>query len=177
MTTYTTFDWTFDATFGDGKPVTTSAQARQAIVKILSDGEAFNAYRGPEPDVYKWEATTMKQKQNTTTPTVYVHRPDSDDVTRFDGNSEDMTEDETLRVSVWVLESTPNFDADDLARAYRNDILNLLKSYLRDNYENTEHQFIEPDTTTDFRPQNNNRRTDHYIYTVEVDTHRLLDAF
>ena len=177
MTTYTTFDWTFNTTFGDGKPVTTSAQARQAILKLLRDGAEFDAYSGPTPEIQPWEDTTMQQKENTTDPTLYVHRPDSDDVTRFDGNSEDMTEDESLRVSAWVIEATETFTPDELARAYRNDILNLLKSYLRDNYENTEHQFIEPDTATDFRPQNNNRRTDHYIYTVEVDTHRLVETF
>lgn len=189
MTTYTTFDWTFNTTFGDGKPVTQAFSAREAVFEILSEADKFGGWSFGNPEIQRWEDSTIQQKENKTTPTIYLHRPDADDVNRFDGNSEDMTEDESLRASIWVLEDADgsNFDlefnvnfgqtAEQLARSYRNDVLNILKAYLRDNYENTEHQFLEPDTSTDFRPQTNHRRTDHYIYTVEVDAHRLVESF
>jgi hypothetical protein len=141
---------------------------RAAGIDILE--QTYN-WPAAKPDVKRGEAVPWKSRENTTQPRVYVTKPTSDELDRFSADGRDLTEDETVRFDIWILDGE---HPDELARQYRNQIINRLYKYSNDNYSNTEFQEVQPTNSTDFRAQSSGRQTDHYIYTIEVDWHRLV---
>jgi hypothetical protein len=125
-----------------------------------------------KPDVKRGESVPWKSRENTVEPRIYVAKPTSDELDGFSADGVALTEDETIRFDIWILEGK---NPDELARQYRNQVINRLYQYSNDNYSNTEFQEVQPTNSTDFRAQSSGRQTDHYIYTIEVDWHRLVN--
>lgn len=127
-----------------------------------------------EPDVAKWEDVTMKGKENARSTYLYVHKPESDGINRFSASGDLLHETDTIRVSVWYpanVEDDPS--SDRRARAYRNDLIELFRQYINDNFTDSTFHNLEPVDATDFRHQNQSRQSDHHIYSVALEVERL----
>jgi len=142
---------------------------REAGVDLLE--QTYN-WPDAKPEVKRAESVPWKSRENTIKPRIYVQKPTSDELDRFSADGSDLTEDETVRFDIWIVDGD---NPAELARQYRNQVVNRLYKYSNDNYSNTEFQYIQPTNSTDFRAQTSSRQTDHYIYTIEVDMHRLVE--
>ena len=151
-------------------PKTAATDPRTAIIEIL-DGSGL--WPGDVPVIKPIEETTPKQRQNTTTPAIYAHKPVADTIERFSADGLDLTEDETVELYIYILEPEDNTPPGTVAREYRNRVVNILAEYMNDNYSRTEFHSVEPTGATDARASTIARQTDHHVYSVEVETHRL----
>ena len=151
-------------------PITEATDSRRAIIDILSNIEQWP---GQKPIVKPIEDTTPKTRQNTTQPAIYAHKPVGDELTRFSAESLALEEDETVELYIYILQTEDKTPPERAAREYRNRVINVLSAYMNDNYTRTEFLYLEPSGATDARASTIARQTDHYVYTVEIDTHRL----
>jgi hypothetical protein len=127
-----------------------------------------------EPLVEKWEDTTMKGKQNASDTYIYVHKPEGDGIDRFSASGDLLNETDSIRLSVWYPGNVNDSPSSDIrAKAYRDNLIDLFRTYMNDNFQNSTFHNIEPTDATDFRHQAIARQTDHYIYGVTVETDRL----
>ena len=74
-----------------------------------------------KPDVFRSEEIPQKAKQNNSDPAIYVHKPSSGEIERFSADGIDMTEDESVELHVWILDTT---NPERSARDYRNERVN-----------------------------------------------------
>jgi hypothetical protein len=151
-------------------PGSTSIDPRKTVIEILSSA---GRWPGQTPIIKPVEQTTPKTRQNTTEPAIYVHKPVDDDLTRFSAESLALEEDETVELYIYILETDDETPPERAAREYRNRVINVLSGYMNDNYTRTEFLYLEPTGATDARASTIARQTDHYVYSVEVETHRL----
>jgi len=149
-------------------PITNATDPRVAVADILSN---TGDWPGDKPDVDFYDDVTPKARQNKRQPALYVHKPIQDEIERFSPRAATRTEDETVEVLIFILESDGN--PREQARKYRNRIVNQIRKYSTDNYLRTEFHRIEPTASTDSRAQHITRQSDHYVYSVEIQTHRL----
>jgi hypothetical protein len=151
-------------------PSSASTDPRRAIIDIL---QGNSEWPGQEPIVKPIEQTTPKTRQNTVHPAIYVHKPVDDELTRFSAESLALEEDETVELYIYILKTEDETPPERAAREYRNRVINVLSAYMNDNYSRTEFLYLEPSGATDARASTIARQTDHYVYAVEIDTHRL----
>ena len=151
--------------------MSTSTDPRTAIMEILAD---IDAWDGPAPEINYHEDVSQKAKRNQSDPALYLLKSGTDDIDRFSADDDTLTEDETVEIQIWVLEDSPKYPPKVLARRYRDTIIDAVSDYLNDNYANTEFHSIEPSGSNDYRHQHLARKTDHYIYSVDISTHRLI---
>ena len=135
--------------------------------ELVTDNEVLD-----NPVIEFWDSVTHKARENQTNPTIYVHSAGEGGLSRFSADRGTLEESETVLASVWVLGDSKR-QARKNARQYRDAVVRIFKSYMNDNFRDTEFHNIEPVNATDFRSQHNPRDTDHYIYTVEIETERL----
>jgi protein subunit release factor A len=112
------------------------------------------------------EDVPPKSRENRADPAIYIYNSD-EGIDRFSANTSDLEETTTIRLDVWTLAGATE------AKAYRDDIVNTFKQYMRDNYNRTEFLDIEPSDAVDIRQTKISRQTDHYIYSVELEFERL----
>lgn len=151
-------------------PISTSVDSRETVIELLSK---VKRWPDQDPIIKRVEDTTPKTRQNTTEPAIYVHKPVDDDITRFSAESLALEEDETVEIYIYILETEDATPPERAAREYRNRIVNVMSGYMNDNYTRTEFLYLEPTGATDARASTIARQTDHYVYSVEVETHRL----
>jgi hypothetical protein len=151
-------------------PTSFATDSRTAIIELL---DGFGNWPGETPLIKRVEETPPKQRENTLTPAIYVHKPTGDDINRFSAEGLAYTENETVELYIYILESDDETPAHRAAREYRNRVINGLSTYLNDNYTRTAFHSIETVNSTDARAQKTARKTDHFVYTVEVETFRL----
>ena len=135
--------------------------------ELVTDDEVLD-----NPVIDFWDSVTQKAKENQTNPAIYVHSSGEEGLNRFSADRGTLEETETVLASVWVLGNSKR-EARKRARQYRNAVVRIFKSYMNDNFRDTEFHNIEPVNATDFRSQHIPRQTDHYIYTVEIEAERL----
>ena len=152
-------------------PTSSETDSRAMAKDIL---ESNTDWPDSEPIIEYNEDVSHKSKENTQDAAIYIMKRDSDELERFSADFGDLTEDETVTMMIWVLGDSQT-NSQRLARQYRNEVVNVFRAYMNDNYTNIEFHRAEPSNTTDHRQEHITRQTDHYIYGVEVDTHRLLE--
>ena len=135
--------------------------------ELVTDNEVLD-----NPVIEFWDSVTHKARENQTNPTIYVHSAGEGGLSRFSADRGTLEESKTVLASVWVLGDSKR-QARKNARQYRDAVVRIFKSYMNDNFRDTEFHNIEPVNATDFRSQHIPRQTDHYIYTVEIETERL----
>jgi hypothetical protein len=144
---------------------------------LIINGELVNGtvWTYGEPVVEKYESTSIKAKNNRTETAIYIHKPDSDGIDRFSASQDPLLEQiDTIRLTVWYLGSASDTPpSDKIAKQYRDDIIDIARTYMNDNFTDTTFHNLEPTDATDFRHQNISRQTDHYIYGVTVEVDRL----
>jgi hypothetical protein len=151
-------------------PISLKADARAAIVDIL---DTFNVWPCATPRIEFTEDVPHKGKENYPDPAIYVATEGSDTVERFSADGDSLQERKTVSLDIWVLDSCNEQTPASIAEEYRRRVINILSAYMNDNFDRTEFHNIEPVASTDFRQEHIARQTDHYIYTVEVETERL----
>ena len=112
---------------------------RAAGIDLLE--QTYN-WPAAKPDIKRGESVPWKSRENATGPRIYVTKPTGDELDRFSADGESLTEDETVRFDIWILDGE---HPDELARQYRNQIINRLYKYSNDNYSNTEFQEVSRD--------------------------------
>lgn len=151
-------------------PVSLKIDARAAIADIL---ETFTVWPCENPRIEFSEDVPHKGKENYPDPAIYVATGGSDTVERFSADGDSLQERKTVSLDIWVLDSCNEQTPASIAEEYRRRVINILSAYMNDNFARTEFHNIEPVESTDFRQEHVARQTDHYIYTVEVETERL----
>lgn len=154
-------------------PLSEETDPRAMVVDILN---TISIWPCAKPNVEVAEDVTRKAKENRIEPSLYVYKDGSDDIERFSADGLELSENESVRVDIWILSSCNESPVATISREYRNRVVNIMSAYMNDNYTRTEFHGIEPVNSTDFRQQNITRKTDHYIYSVEIETHRLKEA-
>lgn len=151
-------------------PTSDSTDPRAAIKELLV---GFGQWPGTEPIVEYIDDTTPKSRENTNEPAIYIHKPSSDNLEIQSGDRLNITETETVQLSIWIVGTEDETPPERAVREYRNRLINGISGYLNDNYARTQFHHLEPTDATDLRQQHITRQTDHYIYTVSIETHRL----
>lgn len=144
-------------------PVSDATDPREAARDLLNGGVGWE-YERPAIDLI--EDVPPKSRENRAEPAVYIYNS-NEDIDRFSSNTTDLDETTTIRLDVWTLAGATE------AKAYRDDIVNTFKQYMRDNFNRTEFLDIEPSDAVDIRQTKISRQTDHYIYSVELEFERL----
>lgn len=144
-------------------PVSNATDPREAARDLLNGGVGWT-YERPEIDLI--EDVPPKARENRVDPAIYIYTS-TEGLDRFSANTDDLDETTTIRLDVWTLAGAAQ------AKAYRDDIVNTFKQYMRDNYNRTEFLDIEPSDAVDVRQTKISRQTDHYIYSVELEFERL----
>ena len=124
------------------------------------------------PEIDYWNDVNHKAKENRQADAIYLHTTGTDGIERFSADKGTIQETNSVLASVWTL-GDATLSKRKAARNYRDDIVDIARGYMNDNFEFTEFHNIEPTESNDFRSQHNPRDTDHYIYTVEIETERL----
>jgi len=146
---------------------------RVAVKKAIEDS---GLWPYSDPVINFSEQVTHKAKENERETAIYVSTENTEEIDRFSADGVDYREDETVSADIWVL-NEEGVTPKQAAREYRTRVINHIKQYASDNYSSTDFHRIEPDNASDFRQEHVARQTDHYIYSVEVATHRLRDGF
>jgi len=138
------------------------------IVALLDDtGDAD--YTGDKPQVFRYDETTSKGRQNEARPALYVVAFGSTNLTRF-GVDPGVDDTQQEQGEVQIICATLQ-QADALALA--EDVVDILRTFQADNFETTNQHAIMPTSLIDNRAQKMARMTDQFIYVVELSTERL----
>jgi len=141
---------------------------KDAILSLLSQA---TQWPGSKPLLKRIEETTPSERQHTTAPAIYAHKPVSDELTRLSADA-DLIETETVQLYIYTLDGEGR-DPHKRCREYRTRVIQILQQYMDDNYTDTAFGSIEPVGATDARDGTIHRQTDHFIYAVDVETRRL----
>ena len=145
--------------------VTSSTNPVDAIIDILEDS-ATTEWTNDKPDIYRSDEISPKARENTNTDTIYVRNSGSVDLERFSADPLEQTEDGSVECLIY------SFDESRSRQAAR-DVVGIFQDLMNDNYSKTDFHNIEPTSVTDNRAAKITRQTDHYVFLVEVETHRL----
>lgn len=185
---YTTFDIQFDATFGDGIPVTDKDDPLDQIKDILEQAGEFNLWTVTEdstfdykfditfggsepiePTILKWWDRSQSERGpgQGQPPEIYLYRETTQNHERFSADAEHVTESGSVTLFVYSF-------SEAITRQYLNDAKRLLEEYMSDNYRGTNLHTIEPEESNDYRPEHLTQTTDHYVesYTVGYRDYR-----
>lgn len=169
----TVFTLTFEATFQDGRPLTPSTDIVQAVVDILNEADTYGWWTNSVPEIRKQNEVSQKERENATSPRIYVWSPVDASFEAFDAEVSHYRETDTIECSVWVLTDSDGSAAKE-CKEYYQDLIDILGEYSTNNYDNIEFHYIRPSSGVDSRQERIARRTDHYVMSVqaEVGNHR-----
>lgn len=148
--------------------ITTERDPVDALVEIL-EAAGTGEFRNTKPEIYRYDSVAPKGKANTADDAVYVFEAAGLTLDRFGvepGSQDEQTEDGGIQIQIWALDATR-------AKEHGKDIVRYLQSFLSDNYSESEFLRVEPESLSDSRAAKTVRQTDHYVYSIEVATHRL----
>lgn len=148
---------------------TTQTDPVDAIQDLLDGAPTSTWGTTQDPDVFRWDevAQTERGPGQGQPPHLYVWQPTGGPIERFSADGVLLWEPDSP-VEVWAY-SLDEIDTKTLAQ----DVINFIDDYLDDQEENTPFVDIQPTMVEDFREQKVTRRTDHYVYRVEI----MLESF
>lgn len=140
----------------------------------LANGDIFPA---DVPDTYRSDTVAPKGRENRSDDAIYVMSSiensferlgiePGDPDTLLQTTADRQTEDATVMALVYSLDETR---AKQTARG----VTKLCKLFQSDNYTFTGFHSLEPESIIDNRGAKITRQTRHYIFAVEISTHRL----
>jgi hypothetical protein len=145
--------------------VTSASDPVDAIVDILNATDTAK-WTNTKPEIYRHDEVASKERENKQDDAVYVRSLATMELDRFSADNAEQTEDGNIQVLVYSLD-------EDRSNQHARDIVEVLQSLMNDNYEQTGFLSVEPTGLADNRAAKVTRQTRHYIYLVEVETHRL----
>lgn len=150
---------------------TSSSTEPVDMVVDLLDGAAVGQWTNASPDVFYLEDVPQADRgpSQDQPAHLYVWMPAGGPIEGLSGDWTSTTEQNTVEIQVWSL------DRGECA-VYKEDVINFLSLYANDNEENTLFHRVRPSNQDDMRGQNQARRTNHFVMTVEVDCRKLRDV-
>ena len=171
MTNYTTFPTTFDATFGDGRPLTGESAPVEAITELLEGAEQFGVWNTADPNVYKWWDRSQSERGpgQGQPPELYVSSLTGAPIERISAEGALLQEEPTVEIWVYTLSES---DTAQLAR----DVIQFMSEYMDNQEKQSPFVDIVPSNVEDFREQKLAQHTDHFVYQVEISLERLSNT-
>jgi hypothetical protein len=145
--------------------ITSDPDPVDAIVEILNATDT-SEWTNSKPEIYRHDEVASKERENKQDDAVYVRSLATMELERFSADNAEQTEDGSIQVLVYSLD-------EDRSNQHARDIVEILQSLMNDNYDQTGFLSVEPTGLADNRAAKVTRQTRHYIYLVEVETHRL----
>jgi len=185
---YTQFDIQFDATFGDGIPVTDKDDPLDQIIDILEQAGEFGLWTITEdstfdytfditfggsdpiqPTILKWWDRPQSERGpgQGQPPEIYLYRDTTQTTERFSVDADNVIETGSITLFVYSL-------SEEITHQYLQDAKRLLEEYMSDNYRGTNLHTIEPEESNDYRAEHLTQTTDHFVesYTVGYRDYR-----
>jgi hypothetical protein len=148
--------------------LSTTRDPVDTIVALLNNTTAAD-FTGNKPQIFRYDETTSKGRQNEARPALYVVAFGSTTLTRFGVDpGVDDTQQEQGEVQV-ICATLQQADAQTLAE----DVVGILRGFQADNFDSTNQHAIMPTSIVDNRAQKMARMTNQFIYVVECQTERL----
>jgi hypothetical protein len=147
--------------------VTSADDAVAAIIDLLQAAPDTD-WTPDTPDIKQWwdDAQNERGPGADQSGICYVWSPTGSSLDRFSIDGTRFDRQDNVEVQIWTLDET---DTEQLRR----DVVDIISQYLDDNETQTPFTDVQPVTSTDWREQNQARRTDHYIASVEIQTRDL----
>ena len=145
--------------------VTSDSDPVDAIVEILEATDT-GEWTNSKPEIHRHDEVTSKERENKQDDAVYVRSLATMELDRFSADNAEQTEDGQVQVLVYTL-------AANRSNQHARDIVEILQSLMKDNYTQTGFLSVEPTGLADNRAAKVTRQTRHFVYLVEVETHRL----
>lgn len=150
--------------------VTTASNQVEAVIDLLEAAPTaeWNVTNDPTVKHY-WDDAQSERGPGADQPAIlYVWSPTGSTLDQFSIDGEQQDRSDSVEIQIWSLDEAET-------RQLQSDVRYVLSAYIDDNKMQTTFHTVRPSGTNDFRAQNQYRRTDHYIMSVEIDT-RGLDA-
>ena len=145
--------------------ITSASDPVDAIVEILK--ATYTAeWTNSKPEIHRHDEVASKQRENKQDDAVYVRSLATMELDRFSADNAEQTEGGQVQVLVYTL-------AANRSNQHARDIVGFLQSLMNDNYTQTGFLSVEPTGLADNRAAKVTRQTRHFVYLVEVETHRL----
>ena len=145
--------------------VTSDPDPVDAIVDILNATDT-SEWSNTKPSIYRHDEVASKERENKQDDAVYVRSLATMELDRFSADNAEQTEDGQIQVLVYTLDA-------NRSNQHARDIVEILQNLMNDNYTETGFLSVEPTGLADNRAAKVTRQTQHFIYLVEVETHRL----
>ena len=145
--------------------VTSDPDPVDAIVEILNATDAAE-WTNSKPEIYRHDEVASKERESKQDDAVYVRSLATMELDRFSADNAEQTERGQVQVLVY------SYDANR-SNQHARDIVEILQSLMNDNYTQTGFLSVEPTGLADNRAAKVTRQTRHFVYLVEVETHRL----
>ena len=145
--------------------ITSASDPVDAIVEILKATDTAE-WTNSKPEIHRHDEVASKQRENKQDDAVYVRSLATMELDRFSADNAEQTEDGQVQVLVY------SYDANR-SNQHARDIVEILQSLMNDNYTQTGFLSVEPTGLADNRAAKVTRQTRHFVYLVEVETHRL----
>ena len=145
--------------------ITSDSDPVDAIVEILKATDTAE-WTNSKPEIYRHDKVASKERENKQDDAVYVRSLATMELDRFSADNAEQTEDGQIQVLVYTLDA-------NRSNQHARDIVEILQNLMNDNYTETGFLSVEPTGLADNRAAKVTRQTQHFIYLVEVETHRL----
>lgn len=147
--------------------VTSADDAVDAVIDLLQNAAATD-WTPATPTIKQWWDDSQSERGPGAgqAAILYVWSPTGSSLDRFSMDGTRFDRSDNIEIQVWSLDET---ETEQLRR----DVVDILSQYLDDNETQTPYSDIQPTVSSDFREQNQARRTDHYVSSVEVETRDL----
>jgi hypothetical protein len=145
--------------------ITSASDPVDAIVDILNATDTAE-WTFSKPEIYRHDTVASKARENNQSDAVYIRSLTTTALERFSADNAEQTEDGQIQVLVYTLD-------EERSNQHARDIVEIMQDLMNDNYDQTGFLSVEPTGLADNRAAKVTRQTRHYIYLVEVKTHRL----
>jgi hypothetical protein len=147
--------------------ITTDTDPVDTVVAILNSTDTSD-WTNTIPEIYEYQETTVKGRENEANDAVYILSLGGTSLDRFGvepGTQDNQQEDGQVQV---LCASLTKGNAQDMSQ----NVTNIIREYMSDNYTSTNMHYLEPTDIVDSRAQKIARMTDHFVYLVEIETER-----
>ena len=145
--------------------ISDSTNPVDALIEILEATDTAE-WTLSKPEINRHDEISPKGRENNQDDAVYVRSAAGVSFDRFSADPSDLKQDGSPTVLVYSLD-------EDRARTHAGDIVEFLRQLMNDNYAQTAFHNIEPTEVVDNRASKITRQTNHFVFGVTAETHRL----
>ena len=143
-----------------------SADDPVETIRDILDATDTTNWTNTKPNILRLDDSTPKGRENEQDDTIYIRSTATVDLDRFSADPVEQTEDASVDILVYTLDDTRGKD-------HTRDILEFMRDFMNDNFEQTGWHDIQPTNVTDTRGSRIERQTNHFVFVVEVELERI----